>query len=221
MSDEQIPVEHVPQLRSVGRKRTRPLGDPTRLIRALQEQNEQLKEQNDKIMALLADKAESPISIFPAAPEKVARPEGIAVEFKLKNQDHKTGDPYFAHEKIFPSRADNPNMLDPRVCVFCGKNVNEIYETPMTSAPDEAEILELKKLHRMHLSEMQSFKSSDKKKEKRIYADHFELNARIVGRVPDIVKHLKGKDYSSEEENAIRLKQWKVDCARIAQNPRG
>lgn len=231
-TDEKVTSAENPLTRK-RRTRVRPVGNPDRLIHELRQDNADLKKKLEQALTLVTQIAASkpegiPHTPFPRKPEPIARPEGIMVELTLKNQDLTTGDRFSSFIRVFPSRADNLEVIDPRYCIYCTQNVCEIYASPIGGAPNEEELSKIKQLHHQHIAEMRALKGSrelykdPRYKHKvmlgRLYADHFELNYRIVGRVPDEVAFIKGESKTSAQETERRLKQWESECHNIAKN---
>lgn len=220
MSDEikeEIKTDHVPQLQPRGRKRNRPVRDPEKVVAALQEQNASLEAQLQNVMTMLLAKATdggATSNILPPKPVKVTRPRGY--QFMLERKSAEDGIPrQTTYIKTVPERWDNPDEPDPRYCVFCSKQTQEITlkATPRTKKGswshsvfvpnlvdhfdeydlkgniefNEEQMRRIIKLHKEHLRDVQGLKSSEDKYERSCYREHFDFNARKHGRVPDVV----------------------------------
>lgn len=220
------------------RTRRRPIAEYQAKINRLEELLQKSQDQNDQLMTLIAQNAGQPqaspqmvgvMQFMPAKPDPTPRPEGIRVRLELINQDLQTGDPFSKFVRVMPARTDDPETIDPRFCVFCTQNVCEIYgHDEITGAPTDEQLKTIKQLHRQHLMDMKALKGSRalykdpryayKVMEYRLYADHYELRAKILGRVADVVgKSLNGELVSSEEDTQLRIKRWEQDCKQIAQ----
>ena len=219
MSDEILDepqTNHVPQFQPKGRKRVRPIADKSDVIKALAEKNDALEKQMASVMAMLLDKATSGnVSGLPKKPALVPRPKGYV--FHLEAKIAEEGIPrQSTYPRTVPERWDNPNEPDPRYCVFCSKQTEDLTRKVNPKARkgswsysmfvpnvaesagekellgdiefNEAQMQRILKLHRDHLREIHTYKMSDNKWERDCYLQHFNLTASRVGRVPDVVR---------------------------------
>lgn len=237
MEDEVVNnTEHVPQLRTSGRRRMRPMSDQTAVIKTLQEQNQQLQVQIQNLMnTVLQSASNQPILGLPPKPHVVEPPKGFLYWLSLKvPEDGLKQQTTFA--KVVPQRPDNLDEPDPRYCVFCssttyeltmkkkGANLAEVYGLDIPGNPDEQQMRQLQQVFRQHFAEIAGYENSKKKQLKRMYADHYSLDAVKGGRVPDIItfrttgrKDQKDKEIcrSAAQANEHRLKEWEAQKARI------
>jgi hypothetical protein len=240
VNQEEVRTEHVPQTQPRGRTRKKPLGDPNKMIEALQVQNDNLQKQLDSVMNMLLAKASDQPTNYamPQKPATVHPPKGYHYELtrEVPEQGIQRPDVFVV---TVPQRPDNPNEPDPRYCAFCaeatleltlkkkGVNLAELMGLDIPANPDEAGMKQVQQMIRMHMAEIAAYENSKKAKLKRLYADHFELRATKRGPVPDVVrfrttgrKDQKDKEVSlsAAELNELNEKQWKAACQNIAIN---
>lgn len=241
MSDEikdDVKTDHVPQLRTTGRKRSRPVGDPNAAMAALKEQNASLQKQVESVMAMLLNKAaDTPNRMLPPKPHIIERPRGFEYELERKITEDVPKQTVWV--RTVPERPDNPDEPDPRYCAFCAAatlpltmktkaNLAKEYDLDLSATPTtEEEIRAINRAHKEHLREIQGYESSKDPRLRALYAGHFELKARKRGRVPDCVKFRttgrrsdKEKEVSltAEQANELNQKRWEADCAIAVAN---
>jgi hypothetical protein len=242
MSEEikdEVKTDHVPQLQPKGRKRTRPVGSPDKMIETLKEQNAALSKQLENVMALLSMKqSEQPNLMLPPKPHIIERPRGFEYEVERVKPEGGVTRPD-VYVRVVPERPDNPNEPDPRYCVFCASNTLALtlktkanlateYDLELSATPTtEAEIREINRAHKDHLREIQGYESSKTPALHRVFKNHFHLTARKRGRVPDCVKfRTTGRRSDKDKEvaltaaqaNELNMKQWEKDCQSVARN---
>lgn len=216
----EVKTENVPQLRKTGRPRQRSQSDYKALADSQKNAIEQLKEQNERLMALITSGQignGNPLSAFlPLKPIPVARPSGYQVALR-RIKEHENDD-NAVHIRTVPERPDNPNEPDPRICVFCLQNVPALYghsvNFPLTPE-GEALIKQCFIMHQQDAMAKKNLEGAKYEKDRRFAADHLEMTATKVGRVPDAVANFMGREWTSAEWNERELKIWEDNCRKI------
>lgn len=220
--EEEVKTENVPQLRKAGRPRDRSQSDYKALAQQQAETIKALQAQTERLISIVSSgnvAADNPLTVFmPPKPLPPKRPEGF--RYTLKRIKESENDDNDDHRRDVPARADNPNEPDPRFCVFCLQNVPALYGYKVSDAITPEEEITIKQcfmLHQQDAIAKSSLKGAKNKKHRDYAADHLELTATRLGRVPDAVAYFMGREWSSAEWYERELKEWEAKCRRFGQ----
>lgn len=191
---------------------------------ALERDNKELRQQLDQLKTLVMQisanaKQANPlpeeiVAVKIPRPVPVKPPTGIEIVLRPINRElDKGGDPYSTFSRVIPVGPDGKR--DPRICIWCKKDVSVEADFPLPIDPSEEQRAELRKLHALHMQTAKLMRQADNLRDKRYAADHTELEVVSETPVKDCVAYLNNKAYTAEEHNALEIERYNAKLLAI------